>query len=71
MTYCKVWLILVRVPFVAHWVKDPTSVHENGGLIPGLSQWVKDLAMLQAMVYITDVAWIWYCCVCGIGWVQL
>ena len=30
------------VPIVAQWVKNPTSIHEDVGLIPGLTQWVKD-----------------------------
>ena len=34
---------------MAHWVKDLTfSLCEDAGLIPGLSQWVKDMAFLQA-----------------------
>ena len=28
------------------WVKNPTSIHEVAGLIPGLAQWVRDLAWL-------------------------
>ena len=26
------------VPIVARWVKNPTSIHEDLGLIPGLAQ---------------------------------
>ena len=36
----------VRVPVMdqGSGVMNPTSVHENAGLIPGLTHWVKDLA---------------------------
>ena len=36
------------VSFVAHQVKNPTSVCEDAGSIPGLTQWIKDLALPQA-----------------------
>ena len=31
------------VPIVAPWVTNLTGVHEDAGLIPDLTQWVKDL----------------------------
>ena len=38
------------VPFVVQWVKNLTSVREDVGLIPGLAQGVKDLALPLAVV---------------------
>ena len=32
-------------PFVAQRLTSPTGVHGNSGLIPGLDQWVEDLAL--------------------------
>lgn len=30
---------------MARWLQSPTSIHGNVGLIPGFTQWVKNLAM--------------------------
>ena len=47
---------------------NPTRNHEIVGSIPGLSQWVKDLVLLWAVVLVADSAQIWCCCGCGVGW---
>ena len=55
------------VPVAAQQVKNPASIPEDVGLIPGLTQWVGDLALRQASLWVEDVARIWCCCGCGIG----
>ena len=36
---------MMRVPVVAQWAKNPTSICKDAGSIPGLAQRVKDLVL--------------------------
>ena len=40
---------------------------ENAGLIPGLTQWVKDPLLLQASAMVADMAQSRRCSGCGVG----
>ena len=44
------------VPIVAHRVKNLTNIHKDGGLIPDLTQWLKDLALPLAAAQVADAA---------------
>ena len=41
---------LLGIPIVAQGVKNPTSIHVDAGLIPGLAQCVKHPVLPQAAV---------------------
>ena len=48
---------------MAQWLTNPTRTHEDSGSIPGLTQWVEDLALLwlwcrpAATAPIRSLAW--------------
>ena len=49
------------IPIMAQEVTHPTSICEDEGSMPGLTQWVKD----QMLLYLAQIL----CCHgCGVGW---
>lgn len=47
---------MLGVPVAVQWVKNPTSIHEDVGSIPGLTRWVKGSGIAAAVARIQSLA---------------
>ena len=60
------YFVVTGVPIVTQQVMNLTSSHKDVGWIPGLTQWVKDLALPKTVAQVADAAqirlllWLWY-----------
>ena len=53
---------------MAQRVMNPTNIHDDVDLTPGLAQRIKGRTLPQAATQVADAAWIWHCYGCGVGW---
>ena len=50
--------VTIAAPVMAQWIKNLTQCPQGCGFFPSLPQWVKNLALLQTVAQVTDMAWI-------------
>ena len=55
--WCRIRNPDYGVPIVAQWVRNPTSIYEETGSIPGFTQWLR-IRHCRELVEATDVVWI-------------
>ena len=46
---------------------NPTAIYEDASLIPGIAQWVKDLALCELQSRLLSGLRIWHCVSCSVG----